>query len=223
MPRGSARDRAARAEARRRARLAARGELDGEEYAEENEPAPDGDAAQHKGTGLLQRFFPPAPPLPNRPDPLAGFDHEGPLTPVRERVFLLRRNVTAWILPGIAASLGFYASAVYRGTAFELLGTFLLFGALIAAGWFGWQRPSLFGACAALLAFALTAGVIVVNFALRGSAELISDAVGGGAQLAVEALYLVALGFLGGWYGGYLRRRQADVARQARSRRARRR
>ena len=65
-------DRAAsRAEARRRARLVARGEL-GEDEGEvvETQPEPRG--------SFLSRLFPAAPPLPNKPDPLAGFDAATP-------------------------------------------------------------------------------------------------------------------------------------------------
>ena len=203
-----------RAEARRRARLAARGEPieTDEEEADEPAPAPRG--------GFLTRLFPPAPPLPNRPDPLAGFDRNGPMRPIRERLFLLRSNVLAWVLPGILAFFGFFASIFYAQGFLGLIGTFLLFGALIAAGWFGWQRPTLFGTAAALISFILSAAFIVWTFASQGAGP---DTFGTPGQVAIElflqAAYQAGLGFLGGWYGGYLRRRQTQLSSEVRRRR----
>jgi len=205
-----------RAEARRRARLAARGELPATDDDEDEEIA----ASQRSGGGILSRLFPPAPPLPNRPDPLAAFDRSGPMRPVRERLFLLRSNVLAWILPGIIAFFGFFASIFYAQGLLGLLGTFVLFGALIGAGWFGWQRPTLFGAAAALVSFVLSAGFILWTFASQGAGP---DTFGTPGQVAIElglqAAYQAGLGFLGGWYGGYLRRRQTQLSSQVRRRR----
>ncbi|MGH2381242.1 MAG: hypothetical protein ACRDG7_08480 [Candidatus Limnocylindria bacterium] len=199
---------ASRAEARRRARLAARGEQaepEGTDADPEPEPRPD------RG-GLLSRLFPPAPPLPGRPDPMAGFTGSGPLRIVTERLFLLRRNLLAWILPGIIAVFGYLASLGDRTGILSLLGTFVLFGALIAAGWFGWQRPALFGVAAALLCWVTTTSLVLFSFAQQGAGP---DTFGTPAVILgqlVTALYLGALGFLGGWYGGYLRRRQTQLS-----------
>jgi hypothetical protein len=205
-----------RAEARRRARLAARGELpDTDEE--------DGEAAATpavRSGGLLTRLVPPAPPLPNRGDPLAGFDGTGPMRPVRERLFLLRSNLLSWVLPGVVAFFGFFASIFYAQGFLGLLGTFMLFGALIAAGWFGWQRPTLFGTAAALISFILSAAFILWTFASQGAGP---DTFGTPGQVATElflqAAYQAGLGFLGGWYGGYLRRRQTQLSSEVRRRR----
>lgn len=205
-----------RAEARRRARLAARGELPEAEEEDGNEAA----APVPRSRGLLTRLFPPAPPLPNRPDPLAGFDATGPMRPVRERLFLLRSNLLAWVLPGIVAFFGFFASVFYADEFLRLVGTFVLFGALIAAGWFGWQRPTLFGTAAALISFVLSAAFILWTFGSQGAGP---DTFGTPGQVAIElflqAAYQAGLGFLGGWYGGYLRRRQTQLSSEARRRR----
>lgn len=205
-----------RAEARRRARLAARGEPT-ETDDEEAEAAA---TAPTRRGGFLTRLFPPAPPLPNRPDPLAGFDPTGPLRPLRERLFLLRGNLLAWVLPGIVAFFGFFASIFYAQGFLGLIGTFLLFGALIAAGWFGWQRPTLFGTAAAIISFILSAAFILWTFAQQGAGP---DTFGTPGQVAVElflqAAYQAGLGFLGGWYGGYLRRRQTQLSSEVRRRR----
>lgn len=195
---------ASRAEARRRARLAARGEP------AEPEPADPGPEEQRSGGGFLGRLFPAAPPLPNRPDPLAGFSGSGPLRFVSERLFLLRRNPLAWVVPGIIAVVGYLTSFGGNGV-IGLIGTFVLFGSLIAAGWFGWQRPALFGVAAALLGFVIAVVFVLVSFAQLGAdpgtfgmSQLISQ--------VVQGLYMGALGFLGGWYGGYLRRRQSQLS-----------
>jgi hypothetical protein len=214
MSTGSA-DERSRAEARRRARLAARGEWTGEDEPETVDDAPAGG-----GGGFLSRIFPPAPPLPNRPDPLAGFDPDGPLRPIRERLFLLRSNPIAWLVTGVVAFIGFLASIFYAQGLLGLLGTFVLFGALVAAGWFGWQRPTLFGTAASLVGYLLSAGLILYSFASQGAGP---DTFGTPGQLALrlvtDGVIQAGLGFLGGWYGGYLRRRQTQVAAETRRRR----
>ena len=109
------------------------------------------------------------------------------------------------------------------GTVLPLVATFLMFGALIAAGWFGWQRPALFGTAAAIVSYILVVIAIVVTSAMIG---VTPDAFGEPGQVATsvifQGIYQAALGFLGGWYGGYLRRRQTqlstDRARQSRRR-----
>jgi hypothetical protein len=210
-------DRARRAEARRRARMAARGELP-VEAVDEAEPA-----AAEAGGSFLRRIFPPVPPLPHKPPPLAGFDEAGPLRPIRVRAFLLRRNPAAWLATGLVAAVGYYATRrLGPADPLSLAGQFVLFGALIAAGWFGWQRPALFGTAAAVLSFVL---VTIVEVATLSFAGVPLDAFGPGAvatELLLGATYQAALGFLGGWYGGYLRRRQTqlsgDRARQNRRR-----
>ena len=202
-----------RAEARRRARLAARGELP-----EHETPEPEPAATGRRG-GFLQRLFPPAPPLPNKPDPLAGFDPSGALRPVRERVFLLRHNLLAWVVPGVLAFLGYLASVFYGSSLLGLVGTFLLFGSLIAAGWFGWQRPALFGTAASLLSYVMFVALALVQL---GQAGVGPDTFGPGRlllDLGLRAVYQAGLGFLGGWYGGYLRRRQTQLGSTARRRR----
>lgn len=203
-----------RAEARRRARLAARGEL------AEDEEQPEAEAPAPPSGGFLGRIFPPAPPLPDRGDPLAGFDPDGPLRPVRERLFLLRTNVIAWVVPGLVAFIGFLASIFYAQGLLGLLGTFLLFGSLVAAGWFGWQRPTLFGTAASLVGYLLSAALILYTFASRGAGpETFGTPAQLGLRLLTDGLIQAGLGFLGGWYGGYLRRRQSQISAQTRRRR----
>lgn len=203
-----------RTEARRRARMAARGELPAE-AARPEQPAPSAEPG-----GFLRKMFPPAPPLPGRPDPLKGFTGDGPLRPVAVRIHLLRQNLLVWIGFGLVAFLGFIASRFYLGSPLELIGTFGLFGALIGAGWFGWQRPTLYGTAAGVLGYVLATLFVVYVFATLGAPP---DTFGTPAtflsQIALQGVYMAGLGFLGGWYGGYLRRRQAQLSAEARRRR----
>ena len=209
-------DRRSRAEARRRARLAARGELPESIEPEDDEPT----QSQGRG-GLLTRMFPPAPPLSGRPDPLAGYDGSGPPRFIGERAYLLRHNLLAWIPESVAAFVAYIASRIYGNSLLGLVGTFTLFGSLIAAGWFGWQRPTLFGTAAAIAGFILSSALVLFTFARIGVGP---DTFGPAAigELFVLALYFAGLGFLGGWYGGYLRRRQAQLSTQQRPRQRRR-
>ena len=207
---------ASRAEARRRARLAAR-----REFPDEEEVEPDAEPPRERGS-FLTRMFPPAPPLPGRADPLAGFSGSGPLRPITERLYLLRHNPLAWLLPGIGAFIGYIASLSYGGeNVLGLVGTFIMFGSLIAAGWFGTQRPTLFGTAAGFLGFVVASALVLFSFAERG-AGIDTFGVGAIGQLFVQGLYLSGLGFIGGWYGGYLRRRQTQLSADQRSRQRRR-
>ncbi|HKO34363.1 MAG TPA: hypothetical protein VJY85_11515, partial [Candidatus Limnocylindria bacterium] len=88
-----------RAEARRRARQLERGE--GVDDAEAVEPSAETGARPSGPAGLLGRLFPPAPPLPGKPDPLANFSYSGPLRGVVAGLYVLAFNPRGWLLPGI--------------------------------------------------------------------------------------------------------------------------
>jgi hypothetical protein len=202
-----------RAEARRRARLAARGELP------PDEPDDLDDQPEQRGN-LLGRLFPPAPALPGRPDPLAGFDPSGPLRPVRERFFLLRHGPIIWLGFGLLAFIGYISMRFWAGSIIGLVGTFAQFGALIAAGWFGWRRPTLYGTAAGVSAWIFSSAFILYAFSMEGAPiDTFGTPLEIAGSFAFQAAYWVALGFLGGWYGGYLRRRQAHLSTEARRRR----
>lgn len=191
--------------------MAARGELPPEEpEAIDESPTSSG--------SFLGRLFPAAPPLPGRPDPLAGFDATRPLRPVRERIFLLGKSPLVWLVAGLTAALGDIALRYWGNNPIGLVGTIAQFGALIGAGWFGWQRPTLYGTAAGLVGCAISATFLLWVFASMGAPP---DTFGPRliTQLAVQGGWWAGLGFLGGWYGGYLRRRQAHVSTQAKQRR----
>lgn len=209
-------DRAARAEARRRARRASRGGAPAEE------PQPEPEARQQPAArtpGFFNRLFPAAPPL-DRPDPLEGYEGSGPLRPLTERIFLLRANPLAWIMPAVLAAFSYYSSVAYATSLIGVVSTFLLFASLVIAGWMGWQRPTLFGTTAAIVAYLLT--VVLVLWAYTQQEvppEAFGQPAGVVTQLALQGAIQAVIGFVGGWYGGYLRRRQAQLKAEARRRR----
>ena len=213
MTNRSAAERAARAEARRRARLAARGELD--ESEDEQDAAED--LAPPRPT-LMQRLFPTAPPLPGKSNPLAGFTYTGALRPVVLIGWLLRRNPVAWIVPGIVWAV---ARAVTPLESIGFIATMLTFVSLVAAGWIGWQRPSLYGTAAAVLGFVILVAYTTWFFAELGAEPgQISSPTDLAIGIASSGVLFAFIGFVSGWYGGYLRRRQAAVNQQVtRSRR----
>jgi hypothetical protein len=207
-----------RAEARRRARYLAQGrEVEESDDEQESETATAGRATAPTG-GFLTRLFPAAPPLPGKPEPLAGFTYTGPLRGLVSGLYLLARNPRAWVVPAVIWTV---AELMFRlGIPDALLGTIaslIAFGALIAAGWIGWQRPWAFGLAAAVLGVTLFTGIL-------GTAAVLARVPGASGAyigLASQELLQLAFGALAGWYGGYLRRRLAAAPSQARSMRRR--
>lgn len=167
MPNRSRRSAADRAEARRRARLAARGDEIDQANEEEEESA----AGQSGGGGsLLSRLFPAAPPLPGRPDPMQGFTYSGPLPGVVGALYVLLRNPLPWLIGGAlwATSQFFRSNDIYG-----VIALFASFGGLIGAGWFGWQRPWLFGLAAGVVGWL---PLVVIWIALGGPSTAVVTA-----------------------------------------------
>ncbi|MEX0626846.1 MAG: hypothetical protein WD402_09890 [Chloroflexota bacterium] len=207
-----------RAEARRRARLQAQGRLEDEEQ-DEVEAAP----ARRPSGSLLRRLFPPAAPLPGKPDPLAGFTYTGRLRPVVSSLWLIPRNPLAGIVMGLLWAAAYIITVQEGRSVVGSIASFVSFGALVAAGWIGWQRPWLYGFVAAVIGYLLYAGYAI--FALAGTAAL--DEPGAttlaATYLLTNGILQAGIGALAGFYGGYLRRRMADPAtRQAAAARRRR-
>jgi len=171
----------------------------------------------------LQRLFPPAAPLAGKPDPLAGFTYTGTLRPVVANLWLIPRNPLAGIVMGILWAAAYIITIQYARTIVGSIASFVSFGALVAAGWIGWQRPWLYGLTAAVIGYILYAIFVVI--ALAGNPAL--DKPGAATQTAVflisNGLLQAGIGALAGFYGGYLRRRMADPAtrQQAPARRRR--
>ena len=207
-----------RAEARRRARYLAQGrEVDEADDEQEPEATTTRGATAPSG-GFLTRLFPTAPPLPGKPDPLAGFTYTGRLRGLVSGLYLLAQNPRAWVVPAVIWAV---AELMFRlGIPDPLFGTvasLVAFGALIAAGWIGWQRPWAFGLAAAVLGVTLFTGIL-------GTAAVLARVPGANAAylgLASQELLQLAFGALAGWYGGYLRRRLAAAPSRAQSNRRR--
>ena len=207
------------------------------EYAEDDEPSAQAGDRPAGPAGLFGRLFPPAPPLPGKPDPLAGFTYSGPFRAVVSALYLLAFNPRAWLLPGIAwavaqtASFVNLTSAIAYNAAFgveppnygvieivSLLGTVF---AVVAAGWIGWQRPWLFGLAASIAGTLIQATVVAVIYPGPGEGATFGSVFS--AITINQVLQLQwALGAVIGWYGGYLRRRMTVTApgtKQGRQRR----
>jgi len=208
-----------RAEARRRARYRAQGRESDAPDDEEDEPS----ASSSGGApgGFLSRIFPPAPPLPGKPDPLAGFTYRGPLPGLVSGFYILARWPRWWVLAGVLWVVGEILARIGpANAAIATLASVISFAALIGAGWFGWARPWAFGLGAAVL------GVILFS-AIVGTAILqsgVDPGVSGPALylgLASQESFQLFFGALAGWYGGYLRRRLAAQPQRARSNRRR--
>lgn len=206
----------ARAEARRRSRMMARGEVLDAEAAEEVEAT----APRQSGLTFLQRIFPAAPPLLGKPDPMIGFTYTGPLRPVAASLWLIRRNLYAGIGMGIFWAAAYMVTVLYASSPIGITASFLSFGSLVAAGWFGWQRPWLYGLVAAVVGYVLFAAFFTWLVANDPTARATT---GDLAQyLLSNGLLQTGVGALAGFYGGYLRRRFSDPSlRQNQARRKR--
>lgn len=213
------RDAESRAEARRRARLIAQGRLPEEEN-DEVADAP----ARPPSLSLFQRLFPPAAPLPGKPDPMSGFTYTGRLRPVVAALWLTGRNPIAGIGMGALWAVAYVLTVQYSGGLVGTIASFVSFGSLVAAGWIGWQRPWLYGLVAAVVGYLMYAAFVVY---LLAADPTLATGGGGTSPLAqyliTNGVLQAAIGALAGFYGGYLRRRLADPAtRQAAAARRRR-
>lgn len=208
MPGRRSRSEQDRAEARRRARLTAQGkEPLPEAQASDGEPQP----SASRPPNLFARLFPPAPPLPGKGDPLAGFTYRGRFRSFVAGAWLLARHPLPW---GVAAAgwailqLALLITARENMVAFAItLGQYTL---LIGAGWVGWWRPWLFGAAAGVFGVVLHA-VIAGLVTLQAGEGMNAALAVIGNLIALVALYGL-VGAFAGFYGGYLRRRMATPA-----------
>lgn len=209
MANRSDRSSTSRADARRRARYAAQGRLDeDEEY-----QADEAEEEQSKSPSWLERLIPPAPPLPGKGDPLAGFTYTGGGRRIVEYGYLLWRNLPAWILPGLVWLV--VSLVPPSDQILALVSSIVAYIALIGAGWIGWQRPWLYGVAAALLGWLPIVAYTMATYGSNPSAFAASDGtIPTSGQLlsvlAVRTAMQLVLGAVAGFYGGYLRRRLAD-------------
>jgi hypothetical protein len=217
MSHRSRRDPLSRAEARRRSRQLERGEalLDDEATADE-----EATAQRPAAGGMFSRIFPAAPPLPNRPDPLAGFSYDGPLRSAVAGLYLVANHPRAWLLPAIPWACAQTLALLLQDGAVQIVTVMVSVFSLIAAGWIGWQRPWLFGLAATI------AGTVLQGtfFALLPTPQGVTpDPLGALLQVVfvqIAQLQWILGGFIG-WYGGYLRRRMVATTPQVDRRRRR--
>jgi len=208
-----------RAEARRRARLAAQeGDVGAEEEA-------DTEPAKRSSGGFFERLFPPAPPLKGKGDPLANFHYEGRFRRVVAAGFLLWQNPLAWLGAGV---LWLAAGQIQVDATLVLVGAIVQYAALAGAGWFGWQRPWLYGITASIVGWVPYVVLLTIRFT-SDPASLVAagakppDAGQFALYIGEQTVIQAGIGFIAGWYGGYLRRRLATPTPAAQAARARRR
>jgi hypothetical protein len=207
-----------RAEARRRARLQAQGRVF-EEADDEVDEAP----ARRPSAPFLSRLFPPAAPLPGKGDPFAGFSYAGRFRPLVASLWLIRRNLFAGVGMGILWAGTYILVSQYPSSLFGSIASFVSFGALVAAGWIGWQRPWFFGLAAATIGYLLYTPYFIYVVASAPSTAAPVTASQVALVLVTNGIVQIGIGALAGFYGGYLRRRLADPAtRQAAESRRRR-
>jgi hypothetical protein len=189
--------------------MQAQGRASEDEEQDEDEVAP----ARPRSTPLFERLFPPAAPLAGKPDPMAGFTYTGRFRLVASSLWLLPRNLFAGVAMGILWAASYILVDQYPGTIIGSVASFVSFGALVAAGWIGWQRPWLFGLAAATIGYLLYAPYFLYAVASRAPAGSLAPAA---SQIAVvlvtNGTLQIAIGALAGFYGGYLRKRLADPA-----------
>ena len=195
--------------------MAAQGQAADSEFegSEVSEPA----ARPATGGSLLQRLVPPAPPLRDKGDPLAGFTYGGPARRLVAALWLLARHPLAWLVPALIWMIAWPFSL--GGGTYALVGSVAQYVALIGAGWVGWQRPWLFGVAGVLVGWVAIVWLLLLygtRFGVIAPNQVL-------VVLLTQLLLQVVVGFVAGWYGGYLRRRLADQRPSAATTRTRRR
>lgn len=165
---------------------------------------------ERRPSSLRMIFAPPVAPLPDKPHPLAGFGYRGPARGLVATLWLLGRNPLAWLVPGLVAAVMHRLILPAGGEPIGLLGSALLYGLLFGAGWFGWQRPWLFGAAASVLGYGLLVGY---GAALATAEGQLGQTTGQEwLFIALQGGFWGVVGAVAGWFGGYHRRRRADPA-----------
>lgn len=210
----------ARAAARRRSRQLERGELEPADEARAEAAAAEQRPARR---GILSSLFPPAPPLTNKPDPLAGFTYTGPLRSVVAWFYLLGHNPRAWLLPAIpwAMAQSLILLTPPNAGALQTISVMVGVTCLLAAGWIGWQKPWLFGLATAIAGTLLQALFLALLVQPIGSGADPIASFFGVILLQISQAQWILAAFVG-WYAGYFRRRLSSQPRRDERGRARR-
>lgn len=158
-------------------------------------------------------MFPPASPLPGKPDPLAGFDYHGPFRTLVTTLWVLGRAPLVWLAFGVLWAAAYLATNALGGTFLGTIASLLTFGSLVAAGWLGWRRPWAYGAAAGATGQLLYGAFLGIAAASGTDIDGPDRSIPVGqavTSLITSGIFMMAIGALAGFYGGYLRRRLAE-------------
>src|SRR5206468_9571933 len=141
-----------------------------------------------------------------------GFTYTGRFRLIVSSLWLVPRNLYAGVGMGIVWAAAYVITIQLAGTLVASISSFVSFGALVAAGWIGWQRPWLYGLTAAAIGYLLYA--IYIIWAIAGNPALSKPGATStaAAVLVTNGILQISIGALAGFYGGYLRKRLADPA-----------
>jgi hypothetical protein len=166
------------------------------------------ETAPARPPGLFARMFPPAPPLAGKGDPLAGFTYRGRFRGLVAGAWLLFKHPLPWgVAAGGWAVLQLALLVAQRQNLVAFAITLGQYGLLIGAGWFGWQRPWLFGAAAGVVGVVFHA--VIAGIATMQAGEGAEAALSVVGSLSALVILYGLVGAFAGFYGGYLRRRMA--------------
>jgi hypothetical protein len=139
---------------------------------------------------------------------LAGFTYGGRFRGLVAGAWLLFKHPLPW---GVAAAgwavlqLALLVAQRQNLVAFAI--TLGQYGLLIGAGWFGWQRPWLFGTAAGVVGVVFHA--VIAGIATMQAGEGAEAALSVVGSLSALVILYGLVGAFAGFYGGYLRRRMA--------------
>jgi hypothetical protein len=163
--------------------------------------------------------------LPNKPDPLAGFNYQGPFRSAVAGAYLIGNHPRAWLLLAIpwaaVQTLAYLTPPTY--SPIQITTVLVSVFAVIAAGWLGWEKPWLFGLAAVVagtLIEAVLLALLIGPLPIEGNTGWLQIFLGVIVFQIVQLQW--PLGAMIGWYGGYLRRRMAVTQTPTRSQRRRR-
>jgi hypothetical protein len=166
------------------------------------------ETAPARPPGLFARMFPPAPPLAGKGDPLAGFTYRGRFRGLVAGAWLLFKHPLPWgVAAGGWAVLQLALLVAQRQNLVAFAITLGQYGLLIGAGWFGWQRPWLFGTAAGVAGVVFHA--VIAGIATMQAGEGAEAALSVVGSLSALVILYGLVGAFAGFYGGYLRRRMA--------------
>jgi hypothetical protein len=145
---------------------------------------------------------------------LAGFTYRGRFRGLVAGAWLLFKHPLPWgVAAGGWAVLQLALLVAQRQNLVAFAITLGQYGLLIGAGWFGWQRPWLFGAAAGVVGVVFHA--VIAGIATMQAGEGAEAALSVVGSLSALVILYGLVGAFAGFYGGYLRRRMAAQSASA--------